>query len=87
VGFVARKDSATVLLRLPDGSVDQRQVGDTLADGRKLAELGDTRLTLSGQNREEEELLLFRDLEEEGLLTYPDIEDVMREESQQQLPE
>ncbi len=61
LGFAERRDRATVLLRLPDGSVDERRIGELLPDGRRLAALGDTRLTLDSPEDQasSEDLLLF----------------------------
>lgn len=59
LGFVEREGRAKVLLRSEDGVVDQHEVGATLPDGRRLDSLGGTRLTLSGESTETEELLLF----------------------------
>jgi len=59
VGFLAGQDRTTVLLRLPDGSLDERHVGDALPDGRKISALEDTRLRLNTGEQHPEELLLF----------------------------
>lgn len=62
LGFATREDRTTVLLRMPDGSLDERTLGEELPDGRRLTALGETRLTVRDRNQAEEQLLLFPDV-------------------------
>jgi len=59
LGIVESKGEARVVLRMEDGAVDTRDLGETLPDGRQLDSLGETTLSLKRDNTEVEELLLF----------------------------
>jgi hypothetical protein len=59
LGIVESKGEARVLLRLEDGAVDIHNLGTTLPDGRHLDSLGETTLSLRGENTGIDKLLLF----------------------------
>ena len=59
VGLIVAGDQSAVLLALPDGGITRMVPGDTLPDGRTLVSVTDNSLTLQGDGRPEEVLMLF----------------------------
>ena len=57
MGLVVEADANTVLLTTAEGTVARLEPGDTLPDGRVLAEVEGTSITLRAENGGEVEVL------------------------------
>lgn len=59
VGFIAAEDRRSALLAFPDGEIVRLKPGDSLRDGRALADVSDRALTLGNEGDAAEVLALF----------------------------